>query len=100
METAPSTTCGSTLRTRTLTWPVRGPGLRDRTRAARTAVTATLTRPYETYYIWTPGGRSNATSFIDSLGELWLFGGEGYDSTSTTGNGYLNDMWRYLPYKN
>ena len=59
-----------------------------------------LTRPYETYYIWTPGGRSNATSFIDSLGELWLFGGEGYDSTSTTGNGYLNDMWRYLPYNN
>jgi hypothetical protein len=59
-----------------------------------------LTRPYETYYIWTPGGRSNATSFIDSLGELWLFGGEGYDSTSTTGNGYLNDMWRYLPYQN
>lgn len=60
----------------------------------------TLTRPYETYYIWTPGGRSNATPFIDSLGELWLFGGEGYDSTSKTGNGYLNDMWRYLPYKN
>jgi hypothetical protein len=59
-----------------------------------------LTRPYDTYYIWTPGGRSNATPFIDSLGELWLFGGEGYDSTSTTGNGYLNDMWRYLPYKN
>jgi len=26
--------------------------------------------------------------------------GVGYDSTSTTGNGYLNDMWRYLPYKN
>ncbi len=59
-----------------------------------------LTRPYETYYIWTPGGRSNGTAFIDNLGELWLFGGEGYDSTSTTGNGYLNDMWRYLPYKN
>jgi hypothetical protein len=59
-----------------------------------------LTRPYETYVIWTPGGRSNATSFIDSLGQLWLFGGEGYDSTSATGNGYLNDMWRYLPYKN
>jgi hypothetical protein len=58
------------------------------------------TRPYETYYLWTPGGRSNATSFVDGLGQLWLFGGEGYDSTSTTGNGYLNDMWRYLPYKN
>ncbi len=59
-----------------------------------------LTRPYATYYLWTPGGRSSATSFIDSLGELWLFGGQGYDSTSTTGNGSLNDMWRYLPYKN
>ncbi|MGB7283125.1 MAG: kelch repeat-containing protein [Candidatus Acidiferrum sp.] len=59
-----------------------------------------LLRPYETYYIWTPGGRSNATHWVDGLGQLWLFGGEGYDSTGTTGNGYLNDMWRYLPYKN
>jgi hypothetical protein len=37
-------------------------------------------------------------SWVDSQGELWLFGGQGYDSTSTTGNGYLNDLWRYLPY--
>lgn len=59
----------------------------------------TLTRPYLTYYIWSPGGRSNATHWIDSNGQFWLFGGEGYDSTSTTGNGYLNDMWRYLPYR-
>ncbi|MGB8325135.1 MAG: kelch repeat-containing protein [Candidatus Acidiferrum sp.] len=58
-----------------------------------------LTRPYLTYYVWTPGGRSNATSWVDGRGQLWLFGGEGYDSTSTTGNGYLNDLWRYLPYK-
>jgi len=57
-------------------------------------------RPYKTYEIWTPGGRSNATHWVDSNGQLWLFGGEGYDSTSTTGNGYLNDMWRYLIYKN
>jgi len=57
------------------------------------------TRPYETYYIWTPGGRSNSTHWVDSLGELWLFGGEGYDATSTTGSGYLNDTWRYLPYQ-
>ncbi len=59
---------------------------------------AAITRPYLTYYIWTPGGRSNATHWVDSLGQLWLFGGEGYDSTSTTGNGYLNDLWRYVPY--
>ena len=57
-------------------------------------------RPYETYEIWTPGGRSNATHWVDGNGQLWLFGGEGYDSTSTSGSGYLNDMWRYLPYKN
>jgi len=55
--------------------------------------------PYKTYYIYTPGGRSNATHWVDGQGQLWLFGGEGYDSTSTTGNGYLNDMWRYLPYQ-
>jgi hypothetical protein len=37
-------------------------------------------------------------SWVDSRGELWLFGGQGYDSTSSNGNGYLNDLWRYLPY--
>jgi hypothetical protein len=58
-----------------------------------------LDRPYVTYYIFTPGGRSNATHWVDGEGQLYLFGGEGYDSTSTTGNGYLNDMWRYLPYR-
>lgn len=58
-----------------------------------------LDRPYLTYFIFTPGGRSNATHWVDGEGQLYLFGGEGYDSTSTTGNGYLNDMWRYLPYR-
>ncbi|HXY06770.1 MAG TPA: kelch repeat-containing protein [Terriglobales bacterium] len=58
-----------------------------------------MLRPYKTYVIWNPGGRSNATHWIDDYGQFWLFGGEGYDSTSTTGNGYLNDMWRYLPYQ-
>jgi hypothetical protein len=59
-----------------------------------------LTRPYQTFVNWTPGGRSNATHWVDGNGQLWLFGGAGYDSTSTSGNGYLNDMWRYLPYQN
>ena len=59
-----------------------------------------LTRPYLTFVNWTPGGRSNATHWVDGNGQLWLFGGAGYDSTSTSGNGYLNDMWRYLPYQN
>jgi hypothetical protein len=54
--------------------------------------------PYQTYELFTPGGRSNATHWVDNKNQLWLFGGEGYDSTSTTGNGYLNDNWRYLPF--
>jgi hypothetical protein len=56
------------------------------------------TRPYLTHNIWTPGGRSNATQWVDHNNQLWLFGGEGYDSTSTNPSGFLNDMWRYLPY--
>jgi Galactose oxidase, central domain/Kelch motif len=56
-------------------------------------------RAYKTYYLWTPGGRSNSTHWVDGNGQLWLFGGLGYDSTSTTGNGWLNDLWRYLPYR-
>jgi hypothetical protein len=57
-----------------------------------------LTRPYAPYVNWTPGGRRGATHWVDATGELWLLGGQGYDSTSNTGNGYLNDLWRYLPY--
>jgi hypothetical protein len=55
-------------------------------------------RLYKTFVNWTPGGRRATMSWVDSSGELWLFGGQGYDSTSTSGNGFLNDMWRYLPY--
>jgi hypothetical protein len=34
----------------------------------------------------------------DGLDYVWVFGGQGYDSTSTTGNGYLNDLWTYLQF--
>jgi N-acetylneuraminic acid mutarotase len=40
-----------------------------------------------------PGGRASAVSWIDSKNNLWLFGGEGYDSIGT--NGYLNDLWEF-----
>jgi hypothetical protein len=60
------------------------------------------TRPYLTLVDWTPGARRGAMSWVSPLGVnetlLWVFGGQGYDSTSTTGNGYLNDLWRYQPY--
>ena len=42
-----------------------------------------------------PGSRQNATSWTDKQGNLWLFGGQGYDSTDTFG--YLNDLWEFSP---
>ena len=35
------------------------------------------------------------STWIDSSGNLWLFGGYGYDSTGQLG--YLNDLWQYDP---
>jgi N-acetylneuraminic acid mutarotase len=42
-----------------------------------------------------PGARYSASSWTDSAGNLWLFGGYGYNAT--TGLGWLNDLWRYTP---
>ncbi len=43
----------------------------------------------------TPGARSGAVSWMDSSGNLWLFGGDGIGSTNMSGD--LNDLWRYQP---
>jgi alpha-tubulin suppressor-like RCC1 family protein len=40
-----------------------------------------------------PGARDSAMSWIDSNGNYWIFGGEGFDSTGTWGN--LNDLWKF-----
>jgi hypothetical protein len=40
-----------------------------------------------------PGARRLAVSWTDASGTLWLFGGEGYDSTGKYGE--LNDLWSY-----
>jgi N-acetylneuraminic acid mutarotase len=42
-----------------------------------------------------PGARYDSSSWTDSAGNFWLFGGIGYDSTG--GTGYLNDLWQYTP---
>jgi N-acetylneuraminic acid mutarotase len=42
-----------------------------------------------------PGSRLFATSWTDSSGNLWLFGGEGYDSVGTLG--LLDDLWEFNP---
>ncbi len=42
-----------------------------------------------------PGARTGAGSWTDPAGNLWLFGGEGYDSAGALG--YLNDLWKFNP---
>lgn len=45
-----------------------------------------------------PGSRWGAGYWTDLSGQFWMFGGEGFDSSGTNGDGYLNDLFRYLPY--
>jgi N-acetylneuraminic acid mutarotase len=40
-----------------------------------------------------PGARFGAGTWTDASGNLWLFGGYGYDSTGAEGD--LNDLWKY-----
>lgn len=47
-----------------------------------------------------PGARTNAVSWTDKNGALWLFGGQGQDSngifcSQTSGPCFLNDLWKY-----
>ncbi len=42
-----------------------------------------------------PGGRERAANWIDSTGNLWLFGGFGYDANGNIGD--LNDLWEFNP---
>jgi N-acetylneuraminic acid mutarotase len=41
-----------------------------------------------------PGARNGGFSWVDGSGNLWLFGGVGYDSTGKN-SGWLNDLWEY-----
>lgn len=43
----------------------------------------------------TPGGRSSLTAWTGADGSLWLFGGNGDDSTGAIG--FLNDLWIFDP---
>lgn len=42
-----------------------------------------------------PGARYWAASWTDSSGNLWSFGGWGFDSAGN--RGYLNDLWEFTP---
>ena len=41
-----------------------------------------------------PGARTAGATWTDNTGNIWLFGGYGITTNSTT-NGYLNDLWKY-----
>ena len=45
-----------------------------------------------------PGARHDSVAWIDSTGNLWLFGGVGYGPTNTLGE--LNDLWKFTPTNN
>ncbi len=45
-----------------------------------------------------PGSRIYAAGWADANGNLWLFGGFGFDSAATSGE--LNDLWKYDPNAN
>jgi hypothetical protein len=42
-----------------------------------------------------PGGRYSPVSWADASGNLWLFGGFGFDSVLADGQMDLNDLWKY-----
>ncbi len=43
-----------------------------------------------------PGSRLDSISWLDGSGNLWLFGGSGFDGHAD-GQGILNDLWEYSP---
>ncbi len=45
-----------------------------------------------------PGSRMNASSWTDGSGNLWLFGGDGWDAVHN--RGLLNDLWEFNPSTN
>jgi N-acetylneuraminic acid mutarotase len=40
-----------------------------------------------------PGARQGAAAWSDASSNLWMFGGDGYDSAGT--QGHLNDLWEF-----
>jgi N-acetylneuraminic acid mutarotase len=42
-----------------------------------------------------PGGRIYPATWSDASGNIWVFGGQGFDGVGT--NGSLNDLWEYSP---
>jgi len=44
-----------------------------------------------------PGSRWSSSGWIDSNGNIWVFGGWGYASSLAQSTGFLNDVWEFEP---
>jgi N-acetylneuraminic acid mutarotase len=44
-----------------------------------------------------PGGRNWNAAWMDVIGQIWVFGGQGYDAAGASS--VLNDLWRYDKHK-
>lgn len=44
-----------------------------------------------------PPGRWDAATWTDKNGNLWLFGGQGYDAGTNATGVLLDDLWEYSP---
>ena len=73
-------------------WAWMGGGTTVGRNGGQAGVYSALGTPESTNVV---GGRLGAVSWVDASGNLWLFGGQGYDSTGAQGN--LNDLWEYQP---
>lgn len=73
-------------------WTWVGGGVTVGRSGGQTGVYGTLRTPNAAS---SPGGRFGVAGWTDSSGNLWLFGGDGYDSKGN--QGYLNDLWQFLP---
>ncbi|MCE3269513.1 MAG: hypothetical protein K0R49_1767, partial [Burkholderiales bacterium] len=42
-----------------------------------------------------PGARSQAVTWVDAHGDLWLFGGYSWDASTANSNRYYSDLWKF-----
>lgn len=73
-------------------WAFMGGDTNLPTNAPNKGVYGTLGQPSPSNW---PGARSQAATWTDAQGNLWMYGGGGHDSQGI--GGLLGDLWKYTP---
>ncbi len=73
-------------------WTFMGGGTENNFSGPIKGIYGTLGQPSPTNQ---PGPRDSAATWTDQQGNLWMYGGDGYDSNGQ--QGFLGDIWRYSP---